>query len=71
MDATSSGVVDHLLSHEFGELDLVSEEGARDVDSFGSDNDDSLAREEFLGDNGGESSEEMTLSVNDDFLFEH
>ena len=71
MDDTSSGVVDHLLSHEFGPFNLVSEERARDVDSFGSDDNDSLAGEEFLGDDGGESSEEMTLSINDDFFFEH
>jgi len=71
MDDTSSGVVDHLLSHEFRELDLVSEEGARDVDSFGSDDDDSLSAEEFLGDDGSESSEQMALGVDNDFLFKH
>ena len=51
MDSTSSGVVDHLLSHVFRELDVVSEEGTRDVDSFSSNNNDSLAGEEFLGNN--------------------
>ena len=71
MDSTSTGVVDHLLSHVFRELDLVSEEGAGNVDSFRSNNNDSLATEEFLGNNGSESSEKVTLSINDDFSFEH
>jgi len=71
VDNTSSGVVDHLLSHEFRELDLVSEEGAGDVDSFSSDDDDSLSAEEFLGDDGSESSEQMALGVDNDFLFKH
>ena len=71
VDSTSSGVVDHLLSHVFRELDLVSEEGAGDVDSFRSDDNDSLTGEEFLGDDGSESAEQMAFSVDDNFLFKH
>lgn len=71
VSGTSSGVMDHLLSHELGELDLVSEEGSRDIDSFSSDDNDSLAAEELFGDDGSQSTEEVTLSVNDDFFLKH
>ena len=46
---TSSWIVTHLLVEEFLELDSVSEERARDVDTFSSDNNNLLSAEEFLG----------------------
>jgi len=71
MDSTSSWVVNHLLSHEFGEFNLVSEEGARNVDLFSSDNNDSLTAKELLGNDGSKSSEQMAFTIDNDFLFEH
>jgi len=71
VDSTSSWVVNHLLSHEFGEFNLVSEERSRDVDLFSSDDNDSLAAEEFFSNDGSESSKEMAFTIDDNFLFEH
>ena len=71
MGGTSSWVVNHLFSLEFRVLDLVSEEGARDVDSFSSDDNDSLTAEELLGDNGSQSTEEMALTIDNHELFKH
>jgi len=71
MDSTSSWVVYHLLSHEFREFNLVSEEGSRDVNRFTSNNNDSLSAEEFLGNDGSKSSEQMAFTIDNDFLFKH
>lgn len=46
-------------------LQLVAEERARDVDELGSHNNDLLAGEELLGQGGGETTEEVSLAVND------
>ena len=65
------GVVDSSLSQELVEVGFVSEEGAGDVDGFGSDDDDSGSAQESLGHVGSESSEEMALAVNENLLGEH
>ena len=43
---------------------LGSEEGSGSVDEFTSDDDDLLSGEDLLGDDGGESTQKVTLSVN-------
>jgi len=45
---------------------LVAEEAARDVDLLAPDNYDFLPRENLLGDDGGQSTKEVTLAINDD-----
>lgn len=45
---------------------LGAEELSRDVESLAADDNDLLAVEELLGDNGGETAKEMALAVNDD-----
>ena len=47
-------------------MHLVAEEAARDIDLLAPDNCDFLARQDLLGDNGGQPSKEMTLAINDD-----
>jgi hypothetical protein len=50
----------------WGRHTLRTEELARDVESLTTDNNDLLAAEELLGDNGGESAKEMALAIDDD-----
>lgn len=45
---------------------LHTEEGARDVDQFSTDDNNLLSRKRLLGDDGGETTEEVSLAVNDD-----
>lgn len=45
---------------------LGTEELARDVEGLGADNDDLLAVEKLLGDDGGKTTKEMALAVDDD-----
>jgi len=45
--------------------EFVAEEAARNVDLLAADDDDLLAREDLLGDNGGQPTQEMALAVND------
>ena len=45
---------------------LRAEELAGNVERLGADNNNLLAVEQLLGDNAGESTEEVTLAVNDD-----
>lgn len=45
---------------------LSAEELSRDVEGLAADDNDFLAVEELLGDNGGETTKEMALAVNDD-----
>ena len=42
---------------------LVTEEAARDINLFTPDNDNFLSVENLFGDNGGESTQEMALSI--------
>ena len=42
MDESSSGVSEKSFSQELGELDLIAEERAGDIDAFASNNNDSL-----------------------------
>lgn len=47
-------------------LELRAEELARDVEGLAADNDNLLAVEELLSDNGGETTEEVALAIDDD-----
>jgi len=47
---------------------LRAEEFAGDVEGLAADNDDLLAVEELLGDDGGEATKKVALAVNDDLL---
>ena len=42
VDESSSGVSEKSFSQELGELDLIAEERAGDIDAFASNNNDSL-----------------------------
>jgi hypothetical protein len=46
--------------------DFVSEEAAGDVDFLAANYDDFLAREDLLGDDGGQPTKEMTLAIDND-----
>ena len=46
-------------------LQLVAEEGARNVDELGTDDDNLLAREELLSQGSGETTKKVSLAVND------
>ena len=43
MNESSSGVSEESFPEELGELDFVAEEGSGDIDSFASDNNNSLS----------------------------
>lgn len=45
---------------------LCAEELSRDVDGLAADDDNLLAAEQLLGDDAGETSEEVAFAVNDD-----
>lgn len=47
---------------------LSAEELAGDVESLAADNNDLLAIEELLGDDGGQATKEMALAINDDLF---
>ena len=49
-------------------LTLRAEEFSGDVDGLAADDDDLLSVEELLGDDAGETTEEMALAVNDDLV---
>lgn len=48
------------------ERTLRAEELAGDVESLAADNGDLLTAEELLGDNAGQTTEQMALAINDD-----
>lgn len=47
---------------------LGTEEGARHVQLLAAHNDNALARQELLGNNGSQTTQQVTLSVNDNNL---
>lgn len=49
-------------------LTLVTEEGAGDVQLLAADNDDALTGESLLSNNGGEATQEMAFTVDDNHL---
>jgi len=50
---------------------LRAEELAGDVEGLAADDNDLLAIEELLGDNGGEATKEMALAIDDDLFSNH
>jgi hypothetical protein len=68
---TASWVGVDALVHFILSVHLVSEERARLENLFAANDDNSLARNQFLGDNACETAHQVTTSVNDNFLFEH
>lgn len=52
-------------------LELSAEELARDVESLSADNDDLLTLEELLGDNTGQTAEQVALAIDNDLLTNH
>ena len=59
------------LSNELAPVELVSEEGTREVECLTSHNHNLLASQKLLGNLGGESTHQVTSSVYDNLLFEH
>lgn len=49
-------------------LTLVTEEGTGDVQLLATDNDDALTGESLLSNNGGEATQEMAFTVDDNHL---
>jgi hypothetical protein len=71
MDKVTTGVRIVSSVGDFLSLESVSEERARDVDFVAADNNDALTGDELLSDDTGETTEHVTTSINDNFLFEH
>lgn len=65
-----AGVGGGLLAQEGVELQLGAVEAARHVEFFGADDDDLLARQNLLGDDGSQTTQQVTLTINDDNLLE-
>lgn len=63
---TPSWVVSSHLAQVGMVLQLSAEELAGDVEGLGADDNDLLAVEQLLCDNTGESTEEVTLAIDDD-----
>jgi len=63
MEGPSLGVDQATFAKVVHVLQLVTVEASGDVDPFASDNDDSLPLKERLGDDGSQSSQQMTPSV--------
>jgi len=59
------------LVKELSELGAVAVKRARNVDLIAPDDDDSLPHKQLLSDVRGQSSLQVSLSVDDDLLFEH
>lgn len=53
-----------------GERTLGPEELSRDVELLAADDNDLLAVEELLGDGAGETTEKVSLAINDDLLLQ-
>lgn len=70
MEWTTYGVGVHTLVTEQGILGLVTNEGSRDDHFFTTYEDDLLSGEEFLGNDGGETSVKVITTVDEDGLFE-
>ncbi|KAH3658858.1 hypothetical protein OGATHE_006584 [Ogataea polymorpha] len=68
MERSSVGVESSSLSQVVVVLQFVSEEFTRDVESLTSHNDNLLAVEKLLGNSGGQSSQQVSFSVNDNNL---
>jgi len=65
MEGSTAVVGLNTLAQEGHVLELVADEGARDLDLLSADHNNLLALEELLGHNGGQASEQMALAVND------
>lgn len=70
MVRTLSSVVSAGLSKVVVELQLVSEELTGDVQELASDHGNLLAVQQLLGDDGGQTTQQVALSVDDDNWFE-
>lgn len=67
----SSGVSVVGLPQELVVVKLISEQRTGQAEALASDNDDLLASEQLVSDNGGESAYQVSSSVYDNLLFEH
>ena len=68
VEGSPSRVGGNLLAEEGLVLELCAEEAARDVEVFSTDDDNALAIQKLLCDNGGKAPEQVSLSVNDNNL---
>ena len=67
----SSWVVRRSLVQELVELHFVSKERARFVQRLATDNNHSLAVQQLLGHNGGQTTHQVTFSVDNYQFFKH
>jgi len=68
MEGTAGRVDNATLAEESVVLQLVTEEGTRDVQLLAADDNDALTGEGLLGNNGGEATQEMAFTVDDNHL---
>jgi len=71
VEGTTAGVGVHALIAELLVLGLVTYEGSGDDHLLTTDEDDLLASEELLGDDGTETTEKVVTAVDEDGLFEN
>ena len=67
----SSGIGSGGLVLEFLVLELVSEQRSGDIDTLASHNSDLLTVQDLLGNDRSQATEEVTLTVDDQFLLKH
>merc|ERR1712126_210652 len=68
MEGSSFGVDQTPFAKVFLVFELVAVKATRNVDAFAPDSDDSLSLEKRLGDDGGETTKEMTAAIDDQRL---
>jgi len=68
MEGSSFGVDQTPFAEVIHVFELVAVKAPRNVDAFAPNNDDSLSLEKRLGDDGGETTEEMTAAIDDQRL---
>ena len=71
VDRTTLRVRERALAKESSELDLVADQRSRNVHVLTPNNDNLLALQKLLGNEGGKTAKEMATSVDNDSLFEH
>jgi len=71
VERTTSGVGVHALLTELSILGLVTDKRSRDNHVLATDKNNLLSGQEFLGDDGTQTTVEVVAAVNDDGLFEN
>lgn len=70
MEGSTAVVGLDTLAEERHVLELVADEGSGDLDLLAADHNDLLSLEELLGNDGGKTTEKVSLAIDDDSLIE-